>query len=307
MEQQTDLSSEIGVLTAPTAGGGHALAAGTPPRSGLRSALRHRSLAVGMVICLAIIALVFIGPFFISANPDAQNPVDVFLPPSSQHLMGTDSFGRDLFARVIVGGRTTLLASLAVVILGGTAGTVIGLTAGIFGGLVNFILMRLVDLMLAFPGILLALAVAAILGPGLVNGVIAVAVVLVPIYARLVERAATMIRERPYVDAAVTLGAGRGHIVRRHVIPNVSSSIIVLSTSWIGIGALWIAGLGFLGLGVQPPIPEWGAILNEGANYITIAWWITVFPGVLLALYVVGMNLIGDGLRDQLDPTVSRR
>lgn len=306
MEQQANLSSETGVLIAPAVGG-DAARAGISPRPRLRAALRHRSLAVGTVICLAIIAVVFIGPFFISANPDAQNPVDVFLPPSSQHLMGTDSFGRDLLTRVIDGGRTTLLASLAVVILGGTAGTVIGLIAGIFGGPVNFILMRLVDLMLAFPGILLALAVAAILGPGLVNGVIAVAVVLVPIYARLVERAATVIRERPYVDAAVTLGAGRGHIVRRHVIPNVSSSIIVLSTSWIGIAALWIAGLGFLGLGVQPPSPEWGAILNEGANYITIAWWITVFPGVLLALYVVGMNLIGDGLRDQLDPTVSRR
>ena len=108
-------------------------------------------------------------------------------------------------------------------------------------------------------------------------------------------------------QAAVTLGAGMGHIMRRHVIPNVAPSLIVLSTSWIGIAALWIAGLGFLGLGVQPPSPEWGAILNEGANYITIAWWITVFPGTILALYVVGMNLVGDGLRDQLDPTVSRR
>jgi ABC-type dipeptide/oligopeptide/nickel transport system permease subunit len=307
MEQQADLSSELGLLTAPPTDGGDVLAAGVSPRPKLRAALRHRSLAIGIIICLAIIALVVIGPFFISVNPNAQNAADGFLPPSSQHLMGTDSFGRDVFARVLFGGRATLLASAAVVVLGGTAGSVIGLIAGIFGGPVNFVLMRLVDLMLAFPGILLALAVAAILGPGLVNGVIAVAIVLVPIYARLVERATIVVRTRPYVDAAVTLGAGVGHILRRHIIPNVSSSLIVLSTSWIGIAALWIAGLGFLGLGVQPPSPEWGAILNEGANYITIAWWITVFPGAILALYVVGMNLVGDGLRDQLDPTVSRR
>ena len=307
MDQQVGLSGEPGVLIAPLADSGDVPARGTSPRFRLRTALRHRSLAIGMVLCLAIIALVVIGPFFISTNPNAQNAVDVFLPPSAQHLMGTDSFGRDVFTRVLIGGRTTLLSSAAVVVLGGTAGTIIGLIAGIIGGPVNFVLMRLVDLLLAFPGILLALAVAAILGPGLVNGVIAVAVVLVPIYARLVERATTVVRARPYVDAAVTLGAGMGHIMRRHVIPNVAPSLIVLSTSWIGIAALWIAGLGFLGLGVQPPSPEWGAILNEGANYITIAWWITVFPGTILALYVVGMNLVGDGLRDQLDPTVSRR
>lgn len=306
MEPQADLSSELNVLIAPSADVGEVLA-GISPRPKLRTLLRHRSLAFGLIVCLAIIALVVIGPFFVSANPDAQNPTDVFLAPSAQHLMGTDSFGRDIFVRVLIGGRTTLLASAAVVLLGGTAGTIIGLIAGILGGLVNFVLMRLVDLMLAFPGILLALAVAAILGPGLVNGVIAVAVVLVPIYARLVERATTVVRARPYVDAAVTLGGGTRHILRRHIIPNVSPSLIVLSSSWIGIAALWIAGLGFLGLGVQPPSPEWGAILNEGANYITIAWWITVFPGALLALYVIGMNLIGDGLRDQLDPTVSRR
>ena len=166
--------------------------------------------------------------------------------------------------------------------------------------------MRLVDLLLAFPGILLALAVSAVLGPGLVNGVLAIAVVLTPIYARLVEGATAEVRHLPYVDAAVTLGAGAPRIILRHILPNVSPGIIVLTTTWLGIAVLWIAALGFIGVGVQPPLPEWGAILNDGQNYITIAWWITVFPGVFLALLVIGVNLIGDGLRDQLDPTLAR-
>jgi len=190
------------------------------------------------------------------------------------------------------------------VILGGIVGTILGLVAGYFSGAVGFVIMRFVDLLLAFPGILLALAVAAILGPGLLNGVFAVAVVLVPAFARVVEGATVEVRHLPYIDAAVTVGAGPFSILWRHILPNVRSGIIVLTTSWLGIASLWIAALGFLGLGVQPPTPEWGAILNEGRNYITIAWWIAFFPGVFLTLFVVGSNLIGDGLRDELDPTL---
>jgi ABC-type dipeptide/oligopeptide/nickel transport system permease subunit len=211
-----------------------------------------------------------------------------------------------MLARVLYGGRTTILASVCVVALGGVAGTMLGLVAGYAGGLARFAIMRLVDLLLAFPGILLALTVSAVLGPGLVNGVIAIAVVLTPIYARLVEGATAEVRHLPYVDAAVTLGAGAPRIVLRHILPNVSPGIIVLTTTWLGVAVLWIAALGFIGVGVQPPQPEWGAILNDGQNYITLAWWITVFPGVFLALLVVGVNLIGDGLRDQLDPTLAR-
>jgi peptide/nickel transport system permease protein len=220
--------------------------------------------------------------------------------------MGADSFGRDLFARVLYGGRTTILASVEVVLLGGIVGTLLGLVAGYFGGVLNFVIMRVVDLLLAFPGILLALAVAAILGPGLSNGVVAVAAILAPVYARVVQGAVVEVRHLPYVDAAVTLGSGSTRVIRRHILPNVLSGVIVLTTSWLGIAALWIAALGFIGLGVQPPTPEWGAILNDGQNYITVAWWITLFPGAFLALFVVGVNLIGDGLRDELDPTLAR-
>ncbi|MCU1660218.1 MAG: peptide/nickel transport system permease protein [Pseudonocardiales bacterium] len=275
-------------------------------RRRVMQAFSHRSLLAGTVICLVLVVLVLAAPLLTSADPNLQDPLSAFAEPSGAHLMGADSFGRDLVARVLYGGRTTMLASLWVVLLGGLVGTALGLVAGYFGGAIGFVIMRLVDLLLAFPGILLALAVAAVLGPGLSNGVIAVAVILVPVYARLVEGATVEVLHLPYVDAAVTLGASPWQIIRRHILPNVASGIIVLTTSWLGIAALWIAALGFIGLGVQPPTAEWGAILNDGANYITVAWWITVFPGVFLALFVVGVNLLGDGLRDELDPTLSR-
>jgi ABC-type dipeptide/oligopeptide/nickel transport system permease subunit len=273
----------------------------------LARALRHRSLLVGTILCLLILVLISAAPLLTSANPDDQNPLAVFAHPSSEHLMGADSFGRDMVARVLYGGRATVLASVAVVVLGSVVGSTLGIIAGYFGGPLGMVIMRFVDLLLAFPGILLALAVAAILGPGLVNGVVAVAIVSVPVYARVVEGATIEIRHLPYVDAAITLGAGAPHVLRRHILPNVLSGIVVLATSWLGVAALWIAALGFIGLGVQPPTPEWGAILNDGQNYITIAWWIAFFPGTFLALWVVAVNLIGDGLRDELDPTLARR
>ena len=278
-----------------------------PWHAGLRNALRHRSLLAGSIICAVLLFLLAAAPLLTGANPTANDPMASFAEPGWAHPMGADAFGRDLFARVLYGGRVTVLASAAVVALGGLGGITLGLVAGYAGGAVRFVIMRLIDLLLAFPGILLALAVSAVLGPGLLNGVFSVAVILVPVYARLVEGATAEVRHLPYVQAAVTLGAGAPHIVLRHVLPNVSPGIVVLTTTWLGIAALWIAALGFIGLGVQPPLPEWGAILNDGQSYITIAWWITVFPGLFLALFVVGVNLIGDGLRDELDPTLARR
>lgn len=295
---QLQAEAEVGDMIAEP------LAPQKPVGQRITRALRHRSLALGLAICVVLTILVAAAPLLTSVDPNAQDPMHTFAPPSLDYLMGTDAFGRDLFARVLDGGRTTMTASACVVVLGCVFGTTIGLAAGYFGGAFGFCVMRLVDLLLAFPGILLALAVTAILGPGLVNGVIAIAVILVPIYARLVEGATAEIRNLPYVDAAITLGAGPVWIILRHILPNVVSGVIVLTTTWLGIAALWITALGFLGLGVQPPTPELGAILNDGQNYITLAWWITVFPGVFLSLFVVGVNLIGDGLRDELDPTL---
>jgi ABC-type dipeptide/oligopeptide/nickel transport system permease subunit len=272
----------------------------------LLRALRHRSLTAGLIISIVLTFLVAAAPLLTSVDPNAQDPLITFAPPSAEHPMGADAFGRDLFSRVLYGGRTTMLASLCVVVIGAIVGTSVGLIAGFFGGALGFGIMRLVDLLLAFPGILLALTVTAILGPGLSNGVIAIAVILVPVYARLVEGATAEVRNLPFVDAAVTLGAGPWRIILRHILPNVLSGIIVLTTTWLGIAALWITALGFIGLGVQPPTPEWGSILNDGQNYIMLAWWITVFPGMFLSMFVIGVNLIGDGLRDELDPTLAR-
>lgn len=304
MQRDLDLNTAVAAI-APVDPAELALPAETLGNRTFR-ALHHRSLAVGLAICVVLAVLVIAAPLLTPLDPDAQNPALTFAPPSAQHLMGADSFGRDLLSRVLYGGRTTMLASLCVVALGALVGTALGLIAGFFGGVIGFVIMRAVDLLLAFPGILLALAVAAILGPGLWNGVIAIAAILAPVYARLVEGATSEVRNMPYVDAAITLGSGPWWIILRHILPNVSSGIIVLTTSWIGIAALWIAALGFIGLGVQPPAPEWGAILNDGQNYITVAWWITVFPGLFLALFVIGVNLVGDGLRDEIDPTLAR-
>lgn len=270
-----------------------------------RELFRHRSLAVGTSI-VAVVALISLAaPLLPLSDPVAQDFSQSMLPPGPGHLLGTDNFGRDILSRTLHGGLVTMGASLAIVLLGAVVGTAVGLVAGYVGGVVSFVIMRFVDLMLAFPGILLALAVAAIMGPGLRNGVLAVALVLVPAFVRVVEGATVQVRQLPYVEAARLLGVSTPRIVVRHILPNVRASIIVLTTTWLGIAALWIAALGFIGLGVQPPAAEWGAMLNEGQQFTTIAWWMSVFPGLMLSVFVIGISLVGDGLRDQLDPQVS--
>jgi ABC-type dipeptide/oligopeptide/nickel transport system permease subunit len=164
--------------------------------------------------------------------------------------------------------------------------------------------MRIIDVLLAFPGILLALTAAAILGPGLVNGILALSLIAVPAYARVAEGATIEVRQLPYIDAAISGNINPFAIITRHVLPNIRDDLLVLTSSWVGLSALWIAALGFIGLGVQPPTPEWGTLLSGGQDYISVAWWITVFPGIFLALFVIGTNLIGDGLRDHFDKTL---
>jgi ABC-type dipeptide/oligopeptide/nickel transport system permease subunit len=275
--------------------------------SRLKSFFEHKSLILGTLFCVVTISLVLLAPVLAPVSPNLQNSNAILAAPSSSHLMGTDQLGRDIFSRLLYGGRYTIGSSIAVVILGGIVGSIVGLVAGYVGGAVGFVLMRIVDLLLAFPGILLALAVDTILGPDLRNAVVAVALIAVPVYARIVEGAAVQARALPYVDAAISLGATTRHIIWKHILPSARAGIIVQTTGYLGIAALWISALGFLGLGVQPPTPEWGSMLASGQSFITIAWWVTVFPGIFLALYVVGVNLIGDGLRDKLDPTLVAR
>ena len=217
---------------------GDDLAVALPAWARLGRAMRHRSLLAGVIVVAVIVIAILAAPLLTSASPVTQYPAETFLKPSGSHLFGTDSFGRDMFSRVLHGGQYTLGASALVVLMGGTVGTVLGVIAGYFGGAVGYLIMRFVDLLLAFPGILLALAVAAILGPGLLNGVFAVAVVLVPAYARVVEGATVEVRHLPYVDASVGLGSSAWHIIGRHVLPGIRANVIVMTTSWLGIAAL---------------------------------------------------------------------
>lgn len=270
-------------------------------RSARKSAAWKRPSALtGGVLLLLVIIPVILAPWVAGSGPDVQNPSAVFLAPSLAHLMGTDQYGRSVWARVVYGGRYTISASIAVVVIGGSVGSSFGLIAGYFGGAVGFTIMRFVDLLLAFPGILLALVVAAILGPSLENAVLAVAVIAVPLYARIVEGAASQARNLPYVKAAKVLGGGRLYILRRHILPSAYSGIVVQSTVFLGIAALWVAALGFLGLGVQPPTPEWGQMIAGGESSLGIAWWTPVFPGIFLGAYVVAVSLLGDVARDVL-------
>jgi peptide/nickel transport system permease protein len=182
-----------------------------------------------------------------------------------------------------------------------------GMLAGYFGGLVDMVIMRLVDLLLAFPGLLLALTLATIFGPGLNGTVVAIGIAFIPGTARIVQGVTLQASNYMYVDAARVLGVPARAILLRHILPNVLAQVVVLATTGLGIATLSVAALGFLGLGLQPPTPEWGAILNEGRDYVTLAWWVTFFPGLMISLYVTSVNLIGDGLRELLDPTLALR
>jgi peptide/nickel transport system permease protein len=268
---------------------------------------RHRSLMIGLVIAVAIVFVTIFAPLLTSYNPTLQNPNDIFYKPSWAHPFGTDQFGRDLVSRVFYGGRNTIAGSLVSVLIATILGTWLGLLAGFFRGIVDLIIMRLIDLMLAFPGLLLALTMATIFGPGLNGTVLAIGIVFIPGTGRIVQGVTLQASNTMYVEAARALGVSSTGIMWRHILPNVLAQVLVLATTGLGLATLSVAALGFLGLGLQPPTPEWGAILNEGRDYVTLAWWVTFFPGLMISLYVISVNLIGDGLRELLDPTLALR
>jgi len=257
---------------------------------------------VGLALVLVLVAVALFAPWLSPIEPDRQNLRMRLEPPSLAHPFGTDEFGRSLLARVIHGARISLLTGLVPVAVAGTIGTTIGLLAGFYRGRVDTVLMRAMDVLLAFPSLLLALAVVGALGPGLRNAVIAVALVGIPQYARIARSVVLATREEEYVQAARALGARDGRLLRRHVLPSTMGPLTVQATLGIGFAILSMAGLSFLGLGVQPPTADWGEMLARGRRYLPDAGWLLVFPGAAISLTVLGFNLLGDGLRDALDP-----
>ena len=272
-------------------------------RRGLPARLARNKLAAAgasVLFLLAIVALT--APLISPEDPDRTAPREALRAPTWDHLFGTDQFGRDNFSRVLYGARLSLLVGFISVSIAVVAGTLVGLISGYYGRWVDSILMRLIDIMLAFPGILLALALVSVLGPSLRNLMIAVGISSVPTYARLVRGSVLSAKENVYVEAARVIGCTDVAIMRRHVLPNVVAPIIVVATLGIAAAILWAAALSFLGLGSQPPTPEWGRMLSEGRNYLREQWWIATFPGLAIMITVLSMNLLGDGLRDVLDP-----
>lgn len=272
--------------------------------------LRHRSAQIGLVILLIFVVGTFVGPLILHNNPsnnwNYQNLQNSFARPSAAHLLGTDQLGRDVLVRLLYGTRYTLFIAVAAIALAVAAGVPLGALSAYLGGWFDILVQRLVDIILAFPTFLLALSLVAVLGTGLRNVIIAVAVTSFPNIVRMIRASALSVREQPYVEAARALGVGRSSIMFRHVIPNSLAPVIVMATLLLGGAILSAAGLGFLGVGVQQPTPEWGGMLGQAQQYIFSDSALITYPGLCIVFAVLAFNLLGDGLRDVLDPRLKR-
>lgn len=268
----------------------------------LRRLLRNRGAVLGALVLVLLVAVALLASVLTPYDPLEMAPKDRLMPPGPGHWFGTDNFGRDIFARVVYGTRISLPMGLISVALALAIGLVGGLFSGYYGGWIDAAIMRLVDVMLAFPGLLLALAIVASLGPDLVNAMIAVGVSASPTYVRVVRAAVLSERELAYVDAARSIGTPGWSIIFRHILPNTLTPVIVLSTLGVASAIITGAALSFLGLGVKPPTPEWGSMLSEARNYLRLSPWTMTFPGLAIVIAALSINLFGDGLRDALDP-----
>jgi peptide/nickel transport system permease protein len=277
-----------------------------------RSVYRFRTNVMSMVglsILVFIVVVAVLAPYIVPYPKDAStgvNPAARFTPPGEEHFFGTDRIGRDIFSRVLLGTGLALRVGTTIIVLATSIGVTMGAAAAYFGGWVDELLMRFTDIFLTVPGLVLAIAVTAALGRGINNAMIGIALVWWPGFARLTRSQVISIKEEPFVEAIYGLGAGHLRILFRHILPNAISPIIVKMTTDFGFAVLTAAALGFIGVGAQPPTPEWGAMINEGRGYFPERWWIATFPGMAIWLMVFSWNLLGDGLRDVLDPR-SRR
>ncbi len=271
-------------------------------RDALRRLFRNKLAIIGMVILGLFVFCAIFAPWIAPYDPIAQDITRRREPPSWEHPFGLDEVGRDLLSRVIYGARVSLYVGVASVSLAIIAGTLIGAVSGYAGGWIDNVIMRIMDIMLAFPSLLLAIAIVAILGPGLLNMLYAIAFVSIPAYARIVRASVLAAKEMDYTLAARAIGCSSSRILFRHIMPNCLTPIIVQGTLGIATAILDAAGLSFLGLGAQPPTPEWGAMLGQGRGSVFTAPHVVIFPGLAIMLSVLGFNLLGDGLRDALDP-----
>lgn len=281
---------------------------GTPGRGRGRWATLTRRLGrstpfvTGAVLLLLVIVVSIAAPALTPFDPVKMNPPERLQPPSIHHPFGTDQLGRDVLARVLHGGRLSLPMGVIPIAVAAMVGLILGLVTGSYGGWVDLVLMRIVDVWIAFPPILLAMAIVTVLGTGLPNIMVALGIAWIPYYARMVRGSVLEAKQRTYVDAARALGSLEWKIVLRHVLPNVLTPILVMSSMGVANAILAGAALSFLGLGAQAPAPEWGTSLADARQFIRLGWWIGLFPGLAIALTVLGANLLGDGLRDALDP-----
>lgn len=278
----------------------------SPWRIAYRQLRRNRGAMVGLIVFILIVHSSIFAQSLAPYDPLLISPQDYLQPPSRSHWLGTDSYGRDVLSRVLHGGRVSLTVGFSSVLIASALGVLLGLIAGYYGGRVDGAIMRFVDMLLAFPGLLLALGVVALLGPGLANVIVAVGISGIPSYARTVRGAILSAREEVYVEAARSVGCRDQHIVLRHLLPNVVGLVVVISTLSVAWAILTASSLSFLGVGTQPPTPEWGLMLSEGRGLLREAPWLTTFPGLMIMLTVLSINLLGDGLRDALDPRMYR-
>jgi peptide/nickel transport system permease protein len=268
----------------------------------LRQYLKNKLAVAGAIVILLLSLAAIFSPLLTGYDPDAINLNEIYQPPSWQHPFGTDMNGRDVLARVLYGARISMSVGFISSGLAGLIGVLIGALAGFFGGKIDNLLMRFVDLVLCIPSFFLLLMVIAMLEPNIYNVMIVIAITSWPGLARMVRAEVLSVRERDYVQAAIALGIGRWRIIWRHIIPNVMAPVFVAVTLGVAAAILVESGLSFLGLGVQPPTPSWGNILAQGRSVMQFAWWMTLFPGLAIFVTVLGYNLVGEGLRDALDP-----
>jgi glutathione transport system permease protein len=271
-------------------------------RAGIPSLLQYRNLVLGASIVLVLLLAGLLASLLAPYDPYAQDLSITFHPPSFAHLFGTDEYGRDMFSRVLYGARLSQLEIIVSVSMALAIGVPLGMISGYKGGLTDQVILWFIDLLYAFPGIVLAIIIVAILGPGLFDSLVAISIFAIPVYTRLARNLTLSLKRMEYIEAARALGAGPGRILYHHILRNAAVPILIQATLTAGDVVLTASGLSFLGLGAQPPLAEWGAMMAQGRNFLGVATYLTFFPGAAITVTALGLNLLGDGLRDRFDP-----